>query len=36
MAHLANPFSKEFGMPIIDGVHAAALLGEGMLAMPNG
>jgi allantoin racemase len=36
MAHLAKPFSKEFDMPIVDGVYAAALLGEGMLAMPNG
>ncbi len=36
MAHLANPFSKEFNMPVVDGVYAAALLGEGMLAVPNG
>jgi allantoin racemase len=36
MTHLAKPFSKEFDMPIVDGVYAAALLGEGMLAIPNG
>ena len=36
MAHLAKPFSKEFNMPVVDGVYAAALLGEGMLEMPNG
>ena len=36
MAHLAKPFSEEFSMPVVDGVYAAALLGEGMLAMPNG
>lgn len=36
MAHLAKPFSKEFNMPVVDGVYAAALLGEGMLAVPNG
>jgi len=29
-------FSKEFNMPVVDGVYAAALLGEGMLAVPNG
>ena len=36
MAHLAKPFSSEFNMPVVDGVYAAALLGEGMLAVPNG
>ena len=36
MAHLAKPFSEEFSMPVVDGVYAAALLGEGMLAVPNG
>ena len=36
MAHLAKPLSEEFSMPVVDGVSAAALLGEGMLTMPNG
>ncbi len=36
MAHLAKLFSKEFTMQIVDGVYAAALLGEGTLEVPNG
>ncbi len=36
LANGNNPFSKEFNMPVVDGVYAAALLGEGMLAVPNG
>ena len=36
MAHLAKPFSKEFNMPVVDGVYAAALLGEGCLQCQMG
>jgi len=29
MAHLANPFSKEFGMPVIDGVSCSSFVRRG-------